>query len=133
VINFGDAPITYTVPWERPAPETYDVMLERPDITGGLWLGISCGKQVGLRRGGFGKGAVARFITNRHLHSLVVPQADIDAGVEAVYNIQGASPHPHTIRVTAEHFAALRAGLSVLNIGTFGQEGHSHGVTLSCI
>lgn len=63
-----------------------------------------------------------------HAHTLTVPLADIQAGVEMVYNAGGA--HTHTVTLTAEDFATL------LETGTVQVQSsldiHMHTVTLTC-
>jgi hypothetical protein len=54
----------------------------------------------------------------------------VSAGVEKAYDIQGTSPHPHTVTVSADNFAALANGESVDIDSTEG--GHVHTVTLVC-
>ncbi|MCA9650513.1 MAG: hypothetical protein KC501_11430 [Myxococcales bacterium] len=69
-------------------------------------------------------------IQNNHGHELVVPFADLEAGVEVVYDIQGTSDHPHTVTLGADHFADLLARTAV--IVDSSTEGHSHVVTIFC-
>ena len=69
-------------------------------------------------------------------HELVVPAADVVAGLEVVYDIRGDNVgHTHTVTVTASHFASLRDGVPVSilssNNGPVGI-GHDHTVNLSC-
>jgi hypothetical protein len=66
-------------------------------------------------------------------HTLMVPAADITAGTEKMYNIQGESAHPHTVTLTAAHFATLAGGGSVTVTSTSnGTPAHTHMVTVSC-
>jgi hypothetical protein len=70
-------------------------------------------------------------IANNHMHVLVVPLADVEAGVDVDYDIQGGSAHSHIVTLTAEHFAALQAGEDVMVVSTSGGM-HTHSVTVSC-
>ncbi|RMG96739.1 MAG: hypothetical protein D6705_10475 [Deltaproteobacteria bacterium] len=72
-------------------------------------------------------------IANNHpaAHSLVVPLEDVEAGVDKVYDIQGASAHPHTVMVSAADFAALAAG-DPIQIESSLDAGHTHLVTIVC-
>ncbi len=69
-------------------------------------------------------------ISKNHKHSLMVSAADIMAGVDKTYDIQGASSHSHDVTLTAAHFASLLNGEMVVVDSTKG--GHTHTVTLSC-
>ena len=70
-------------------------------------------------------------ISNNHNHSLVVPPADVEAGVAKTYSIRGTSSHDHTVAVTAEDFDALRAGTPVVLVSSVGGA-HTHTVTVRC-
>jgi hypothetical protein len=69
-------------------------------------------------------------IGTNHNHEMVVPLADVMAGVQVVYDIQGTSMHPHTVTLTADHFTMLQQGMQVVVESSF--DGHSHTVTVSC-
>jgi|SRR5688572_24064910 len=75
--------------------------------------------------------STASTISANHGHTATVPGADVAAGVEKTYNIQGGSPHPHTIIVTAAMFTMLKAGQSVV-VASSLDAGHTHNVTVSC-
>lgn len=64
-------------------------------------------------------------------HVLTIPEADITAGVEKEYDIQGTSPHNHTITVTAAHFTMLQQNMSVV-VTSSNDAAHTHEVTISC-
>jgi hypothetical protein len=70
-------------------------------------------------------------ISGNHGHTATVPGADVAAGVEKSYNIQGGSMHPHTIIVTAAMFTMLKAGQSVV-VASSTDAMHTHNVTVSC-
>lgn len=70
-------------------------------------------------------------IGTNHGHTLVVPQTDLDAGVDKTYNIQGTSAHPHTVVVTAAMWTMLKANRSV-QITSSNDAGHTHSVTITC-
>jgi len=67
-------------------------------------------------------------------HNLVIGLADVTAGVDKTYDIQGESPQPHTLVVTAAHFATLAGGGSVVIDSTedMGIDLHDHAVTIHC-
>lgn len=68
-------------------------------------------------------------IGSNHGHSLTVSKADVTAGTEKTYNIQGSSGHPHT--VTAVNFTALKGNNSI-SVTSSADAGHTHSVTVSC-
>jgi len=69
-------------------------------------------------------------IAANHGHTLVVSKADIAAGVDKMYSIQGTSLHDHLVMVTAAQFAMLAANTSISVQSTVTI--HSHAVTISC-
>ncbi|WP_097045204.1 hypothetical protein [Flagellimonas pacifica] len=76
-------------------------------------------------------GANAITISRNHGHTLIVPKADIDAGVAKEYSIQGGSGHNHNVNLTADHFAALKANNQITVESTSGSA-HRHDVTVAC-
>jgi hypothetical protein len=70
-------------------------------------------------------------ISNNHGHAVVVPAADVIAGVQKQYSIQGTSAHRHFITVTAAMFAQLKLGTTVTVVS--GGVSHTHVVTISCV
>ena len=66
-----------------------------------------------------------------HGHALVVSQAEVAAGVEKSYNIQGSSGHAHTVVVTAAMFATLKASRMVQTTSSTGSS-HTHSITVTC-
>jgi len=76
-------------------------------------------------------GANATAITSNHGHSLTVSKADIDAGLEKTYSIQGTSGHDHTIIVSADNFNTLRTSKTI-KIESSRDNSHRHNVTVTC-
>ena len=76
------------------------------------------------------QGTVIAIGTN-HGHTGDIPAADVAAGVEKTYNIQGRSPHPHTVTVTAADFQMLQQGAEVVLTSTL-DAGHTHSFTVRC-
>lgn len=70
-------------------------------------------------------------IGTNHGHNLVVSKADIAAGVDKMYSIQGISPHDHIVTVTAAQFAMLAANTSITVESS--PTIHTHTVTISCV
>ena len=70
-------------------------------------------------------------ISANHGHTITVSAADIAAGVDQDYDIQGSSTHPHSVTVTAADFAMLAAGSSV-SVESTNDDRHTHTVTVTC-
>jgi hypothetical protein len=68
-------------------------------------------------------------ISGNHGHALEIPLADIEAGVEVVYDATGEAGHCHEVILTAEDFATLRDGGVVTK---FSCNGGDHQFVLSC-
>lgn len=66
---------------------------------------------------------------NRHF--VVVPIADVIAGVERTYDITGESDHPHTIVVTPADFALIASGQDAM-VTSSVDDRHDHDVFLFC-
>ncbi len=69
-------------------------------------------------------------ISLNHGHVLEIPFADIIAGVEVSYDATGASGHCHEVVMTADDFATLRAGGTVVK---YSCNGGDHEYVLSCV
>ncbi|NUM80479.1 hypothetical protein HUU42_06690 [bacterium] len=69
-------------------------------------------------------------IAGNHGHVLVVSKADVAAGTQKSYDIEGSSGHSHTVTLTTTHFASLASNQSVVVTATGGP--HTHSVTVSC-
>jgi len=76
-------------------------------------------------------GANASAISNNHGHTLIVSRADIDAGTEKSYAIQGSSGHNHTITLSAANFTELITAKSIV-VESSRDNSHRHDVTVSC-
>ena len=67
-----------------------------------------------------------------HEHTLMVPAADVEAGVEATYMVSMAAGHTHEVTVTAAMFEMLAMGETVDVDTTEDATLHTHPVTLMC-
>ncbi|MBT8273819.1 MAG: hypothetical protein KJO77_08435, partial [Bacteroidia bacterium] len=76
-------------------------------------------------------GAEASVITGNHGHSLVVPSADVNAGVEKDYSIDGTANHGHMVTITAANFTSLSANQQIV-VTSSNSAGHMHSVTVTC-
>jgi hypothetical protein len=68
-------------------------------------------------------------ITTDHLHDLLVPSADIVAGVAKSYTMTG--DHDHSVMLRAIDFERLRAG-QLVETNSTEDDGHSHRVEIRC-
>ncbi len=59
-----------------------------------------------------------------HPHTLTIPAADVTAGAEKTYTIQGK--HTHKITLTAMQMAMVKAGTSVIVTSASDATGHTH-------
>jgi hypothetical protein len=71
-------------------------------------------------------------IAENHGHALVVPVADVNAGVAKTYSIRGTSGHDHAVAISAAQFRALGTGASI-TVRSTTVAGHSHAVTVTCV
>lgn len=70
-------------------------------------------------------------ITENHGHTLEVPAADVNAGVEKTYNIRGTGDHDHMVTITAAQFTQLQGNNNVTVVSTLDDD-HTHDVTVMC-
>ena len=77
-----------------------------------------------------GNGTTVGIGTN-HGHTLVVSKADIDAGAEKTYSIQGSSGHNHDVTLTAANFTSLKNN-SAISVTSSSDNDHTHSVAVSC-
>jgi hypothetical protein len=70
-------------------------------------------------------------IGQNHGHKLVVSPADVAAGVEKTYSIQGAAGHDHFVTITSAQFTQLGAG-NTIEVMSTNTAGHMHTVTITC-
>ena len=70
-------------------------------------------------------------IGNNHSHSITVSKADVSAGTEKTYSIQGSSAHNHEVIVSASDFTKLKNNQSVQVMSGSGG-GHTHTITINC-
>jgi hypothetical protein len=64
-------------------------------------------------------------ISANHGHNLTVSVADVTAGNEKSYSIQGSSGHDHMVTITGAQFSTLQDNNSVVLNSTSG-DGHVH-------
>jgi hypothetical protein len=93
------------------------------------------GDGTGGEAGGACAAVMAEWVDNHeqgaHAFMMEVSAADVEAGVEKVYNVQGASQHPHTLTVSAQNFADLATN-GMVELLTSEDFGHDHTIILTC-
>jgi hypothetical protein len=73
-------------------------------------------------------------IGDNHGHTLSVPRADVMAGTQKVYGIEGTADHTHNVTVTPAMFAMLQSNTTIMvNSATGGTDGHTHNITIMCV
>ena len=98
-------------------------------------LAAACGSDEDANPGGGGTGGGGELCTTsigtNHGHTMTVTQAHVDAGTAKTYDIQGGSPHSHTVELSADDFADLAAGTTLI-VTSSTDAGHSHEITIVC-
>lgn len=80
--------------------------------------------------------ACSESVATNHGHTVEVPEADVEAGLEKTYNLTLGGDHFHTLFLSAANMASLSGGGSVtvessIDPSTsFGT--HAHDVTVTC-
>ncbi len=70
-------------------------------------------------------------VGSNHGHSITVSKADVDAGVEKQYSIQGSSTHNHMVTISESNFSSLKSNQQIQITSTL-DGGHTHSVSVSC-
>lgn len=73
----------------------------------------------------------AASIGSNHGHVLAVSQADVAAGVQKSYDIQGSAGHSHTVVLTTAMFTTLKANRTLQTTST-SSSSHVHSITVTC-
>jgi hypothetical protein len=71
-------------------------------------------------------------IASNHGHALTVTKADVAAGVDKTYDIQGTSAHTHSVTISAAMFAQLAANMEADTASTVTL-GHDHVIAVTCV
>lgn len=71
-------------------------------------------------------------IASNHGHVFTVTQAEVDAGTERTYDIEGTGGHTHSVTITASQFATIASGGTVNTVSTSGSS-HTHDITVNCV
>jgi hypothetical protein len=86
---------------------------------GGVLPAANCGTQL------------KTFISANHGHTFVVTEADVNAGLDKVYDTKGDSMHEHWVKLTAADFAKLKTGGTVRIVSC--NDGHEHEYIVNCL
>ena len=70
-------------------------------------------------------------MTLEHGHVVAITTADIAAGIQKTYNIQGSGDHDHQVTITAADFANLQANQGIIEVSTTNVA-HNHNITVNC-
>ena len=94
---------------------------------------VGCGSDDGGGDGAGGSGGTdcSGGIVGNHGHALTVSDADVAAGVDKTYDIQGNAGHTHQVTISAAQFAEIAQGKSVLVTTSEGSL-HTHEVSVAC-
>jgi hypothetical protein len=65
-------------------------------------------------------------------HQLAVTAADVKAGADKNYDIQGAADHNHVVILTAHDFELLKAGKLAAVTTQPSSVGHDHDISIQC-
>lgn len=76
----------------------------------------------------------ATAISNNHGHTLALTADQLNSTTSLTLNIQGTSPHNHTIVLTPAQLAQIKAGTAVtVDSSTDAANTHTHTVTANCV
>lgn len=90
------------------------------------------GDDDGDNGGNDGACSLRSVIAGNHGHVMSVSQADVDAAVEKVYDIEGDAGHNHMVTITASQFATIAAGGNLTVVST-SASAHTHMITVNCV
>ena len=99
--------------------------------TGAAACGSSSGGGTAAAGNCLANGTSATIAAN-HGHALTVTKADVAAGVDKTYDIQGTAAHTHSFTVTAAMFAELAANMAA-GASTTVTLAHQHAITINCV
>jgi hypothetical protein len=74
-------------------------------------------------------------IENNHSHAphmLIIPAADVQAGVDKTYGIQGSANHNHMVTITAAQFQQMLQQGGMVSDQTTVAVCHMHQIDVSC-
>jgi len=80
--------------------------------------------------GGGSAGDKTGSISGNHGHTAVLTAAQLGAGGALSLNIQGSSPHPHTVALSGAEVTSIAGGSQVSKVSS-NDDGHTHTVTFN--
>jgi hypothetical protein len=70
-------------------------------------------------------------VSNNHGHEAVITGAQLDAAGAVTLHIAGSAGHDHTVALTSNQVAMIKAGSQVLQESADGGAGHTHFVAFN--
>lgn len=70
-------------------------------------------------------------IGSNHGHAITVSKADVEAGTEKTYTIQGTSGHNHSVTLSSANFTSLKSNTAI-SVNSTNDDGHTHAISISC-
>jgi hypothetical protein len=107
-------------------------------VQGALGVGVTglltaaCGGDDDDNNNNNGGDTCGTTIGTNHGHKMTVTRAEAMAGQAKTYHIKGDSPHDHTVELSAEDFADLLDGTTMI-VTSSTDESHAHDVTIECV
>jgi hypothetical protein len=100
---------------------------------------VACGSNgessdAGVAKNCATNGGLAAIGAN-HGHMMTVTAADVNAGIDKPYSIQGSAGHTHTVLVTAAQFMTMKTnpGTNItINSSVDSTPAHMHAIMISC-
>lgn len=71
-------------------------------------------------------------IGSNHGHTLTVSTADVAAGTEKTYSIEGSGGHDHVVTITAAQFSTLQSNEGI-QVTSSTSSSHMHTITVNCV
>lgn len=88
-------------------------------------------EEAGEAESGDCGGGAAGTVASNHGHEAMLSAAEITAGTATDLDIQGSSPHTHTVSLGTADLTSIAAGERVTVTSSSGG-GHTHDVTFEC-
>ena len=103
--------------------------------TGGAALAAACGGSESTPQRPAGNclaNGTGASISGNHGHVLNVPKADVMAGAEKTYDIEGSAGHSHLVTLSAADMTTLQQNMQAQRVSTV-ELSHSHTITVFCV
>ncbi len=103
---------------------------DAPQVAGDAGVDGTVGPDASMGMASCSMNGTLVAIAANHGHALAVSKADVAAGTQKMYSIQGGALHDHIVTLTATDFAKLATNMSVSTVSS--SAGHTHTITVSC-